>query len=69
MLSNPWSELNLGSTIISKEAVQREIVSGSLVIVPIKDIQITREFNFIYMKESPNEFVDSFIEFSTRFAQ
>ena len=58
-------ELNLGCTIISKEAVQREIESGSLVTVPIKDIRIIREFNFVYMEESPNEFVDSFIEFST----
>ncbi len=61
-------ELNLGCTIISKEAVQREINLGSLVIVPIKDIRIKREFNFIYLKDSPNEFVNSFIKFSTMVA-
>lgn len=61
-------ELNLGCTIISKEAVQKEISSGSLVSIPIKDIRIIRDFNFIYMKDSPNGFVDSFTEFSTRFA-
>lgn len=57
-------ELNLGCTIISKAAIQKELVSGSLVVIPIKGVRITREFHFISLNESPKEFVDSFIEFS-----
>lgn len=59
-------EMNLGCTIISKTAVQKELASGSLIVIPIKGIRILREFNFIYHKESPAELVNSFIEFSIR---
>ncbi|HEX2927293.1 MAG TPA: LysR family transcriptional regulator [Ruminiclostridium sp.] len=59
-------ELNLGCTIISKAAIQREIASGSIVVIPIKDIRILRTFNFIYLKESPKEFIDSFIEYAKK---
>jgi DNA-binding transcriptional LysR family regulator len=57
-------ELNLGCTIISKAAVQRECASGSLAIIPIKDIRIMRSFNFIFMEDSPSEFINSFTAFA-----
>lgn len=57
-------ELNLGYTIISKAAVQKEILNGSLIIIPIKDVIITRAFNFIFLKDSPKELIDNFITFS-----
>lgn len=56
-------ELNLGCTIISRAAVQKECASGSLVIIPIKDIKILRSFNFIFLEDSPAEFIDNFIAF------
>lgn len=60
-------ELNLGCTIISLAAIQKEIASKSLIVIPIKDVRIKRSFNFIYTKNSPEEFVDSFVGFSVDF--
>lgn len=59
--------LNLGCTIISKTAVQKEVSAGILVIIPIKGIRITREFNFIFLKESPKIFVKNFVTYSKNF--
>lgn len=59
-------ELNLGCTIISRAAIQKEAASGSLVSIPIKGVRILRDFCFIYLQESPKEFVDSFIGFSVK---
>ena len=56
-------EANLGYTIISKESIKREIEKGTICKKPIKDIRIFREFNFIYLKNGKEEFIDNFIEF------
>lgn len=56
--------LNLGCTIISRAAVQKEASAGTLLVIPIKGIRITREFNCIFLKDSPMEFVDDFVRFS-----
>ena len=56
-------EANLGYTVISRTAVNRELQAGTLVAVPIDGIKIMREFNFVYMKDSPVEFINSFINF------
>lgn len=56
-------ESNLGYTVISKTAVKKEVQNGSLVIVSIENLQITREFNFIYTKDCPSDFVEDFITF------
>lgn len=56
-------EANLGYTVISRTAVNRELQAGSLVAVPIDGIKIMREFNLIYSKDSPVEFINSFIIF------
>lgn len=59
-------KLNLGTTVISKTAIQDEVNSKLLTIIPIKGVQIVRKLSFIYLKDSPKEFVDSFIEFSIK---
>jgi DNA-binding transcriptional LysR family regulator len=56
-------EANLGYTVISRTAINRELQAGSLVAVPIDGIKIMREFNLIYSKDSPVEFINSFINF------
>lgn len=62
-------ELDLGYTIISKAAIRKELNSGSLVTVPIRGVKIKRDFTFVYLKESPWEWVNHFIGFATIFAR
>lgn len=54
-------ESNLGYTIISKQTIKGEINRRTIVSVPIKDMHIYREFNFIYLEDS--KFIVDFIEF------
>lgn len=56
-------EANLGYTIISKEAIKREMELGTITIVPIKDIKLSREFNFIYLTGVAEEWLNNFIKF------
>lgn len=56
-------ESNLGCTIISKEAIKESLNAGTLKIIPINDFQIIREFNFVYLDEYNQEFIDPFIRF------
>ncbi len=56
-------EANLGYSIISKETVKKEIASGKIKTVHIKGLKIFREFNFVYLKDSDEEFVKNFIVF------
>lgn len=56
-------ESNLGYTIISKEAIEREVDLKLIKIVSIKNIKIKREFNFIYKNSSFLDFVNSFIKY------
>ena len=56
-------EANLGYSIISKETVRKEVESGKIKVVPIKGLKIFREFNFVYLGDSDEEFVKNFIEF------
>jgi len=56
-------EANLGYSIISKETVKKEIISGKIKVVHIKGLKIFREFNFVYLKDSDEEFVKNFIVF------
>jgi DNA-binding transcriptional LysR family regulator len=60
-------ELNLGYTIISKSAIQKEVAAGTLVMVPITGVAILRKFTFIYLKESPLELLNTFIKFAQQF--
>lgn len=59
-------EANLGYSILSKETVKKEVESGKIKIVPIKGIKIFREFNFVYLKDSDEEFVEKFISFCSQ---
>lgn len=56
-------EANLGYTVISREAVKRELDSGALTIIPIQGIRIIREFNFVFLDQSPKDFIDDFMSF------
>lgn len=56
-------EMNLGYAIISKAAIKREVELGVIKIIPIKDVKIYREFNFIYLNGVAEEFIEEFISF------
>lgn len=54
-------ELNLGYSIISRETIKKEILQGTIKEVPIRNVWIFREFNFVYFHDE--EFIDEFIKF------
>lgn len=57
-------ESNLGYTVISKFAVQRELELQTLKIIAFKDLTIKRKLNFVYLKENvENEFIKEFVSF------
>jgi DNA-binding transcriptional LysR family regulator len=56
-------EANLGYTVISIEAVKREVEAGILAIVPIQGITIMRELNFVFLDHRPEDFTESFMSF------
>lgn len=56
-------EENLGYTIISRETIKRELKLGLIKTIPVEGLEIYREFNFIYLRESNKEFVEEFIKF------
>ncbi|EPR12714.1 LysR family transcriptional regulator [Ruminiclostridium papyrosolvens] len=60
-------QANLGYTVVSMEAVEKEVRDGSLVVLPIQGIKIMREFNFIYMDMSQNSFIQEFMEYIMNF--
>lgn len=62
-------ESNLGYTIISREAIKREAEIGVIKIVPIQGVNILREFNFIYLDESEDEFINNFIDFCSKYVE
>lgn len=56
-------EANLGYTIISREAIKREVELGTITVVPIQNAKFFREFNFIYLDGIAEELVNHFIKF------
>lgn len=58
-------EANLGYTVISREAVKKEVEAGTLKIIPIRDIKFIREFNFVYLEHSPQNFIEDLMAFLT----
>ncbi len=62
-------QANLGYTVVSLEAVGKEVRDGTLVIVPIQGLKIMREFNFIYMDMSQNSFIQEFMEYIMNFGE
>lgn len=57
-------EEGAGLSILSKESVEREIKLGTIKIIPIEDISIVREFNFVYIYDKDINFIEDFINFS-----
>jgi DNA-binding transcriptional LysR family regulator len=53
---------NLGITFLYKEAVKRELSDGSLIKIDLKDFDVEREFNFVFLKDSLHhkEYLDWF---------
>lgn len=43
---------NLGITFLYREAVKRELWDGSLKKINLKDFDVEREFNFVFLKDS-----------------
>lgn len=56
-------ESNLGCTIISKEAIKASVNANTLKIIPIRNFDIIREFNFVYLDELQYDFIKDFINF------
>jgi len=56
-------ESNVGYTIISREAIKKEVKQGSIVIVPIDNVTIDREFNFVYLYDKEIDFINNFMDF------
>ncbi|HEY9061863.1 MAG TPA: LysR family transcriptional regulator [Pseudobacteroides sp.] len=56
-------EANLGYTVISREAVKREVEAGTLTIIPIDGAKFKREFNFVFMEHGPFDFIENFMSF------
>ena len=57
-------EMNAGVSVISREAVKREIGDGSLAEVEISGFDLEREFNFVWTADSYNkDFIEDFMEF------
>lgn len=54
-------ESNLGYAIVSRETIKKELEVGTLKVIPIKDFQIKREFNFVYLHE--DDFIKKFMDF------
>ncbi|MCY6485155.1 LysR family transcriptional regulator [Clostridium aestuarii] len=61
-------EANLGYTIISKTAIQRECNNETIKIIPMKNKKLDRicfyrEFNFVYLERSINDSLKEFMKF------
>lgn len=56
-------ESNLGYTVISRETIKKELEIGTIKVVPIKDVRIVREFNFIYVPDQDERFIHEFMDF------
>lgn len=61
-------EANLGYTIISKVAIERELKLGVIKTLPIKNngvnvVNFYREFYFVYLLGSMNKYLSNFMEF------
>lgn len=62
-------ESNLGYTVVSREAIKRELELGVIKIISIRDIKIHREFNFIYLDGLGEEFINHFISFCNKYIE
>ncbi|NLL70746.1 MAG: LysR family transcriptional regulator [Epulopiscium sp.] len=58
-------EANMGYTILSTEAVKKEVERESVLLKPVADMKIQREFNFVYLET--HSFIDSFVSFCRKY--
>lgn len=56
-------EADLGVTVISREAIKREVLANTLKVIPVSGVRFTREFNFVYLEHGPLEFIEEFSVF------
>jgi DNA-binding transcriptional LysR family regulator len=56
-------ETNLGYTVISRETIKKELNLGTIKVAAIKNMRIFREFNFVWLPDNEEEFINKFIEF------
>ena len=55
---------NVGVSVISREVVKAELAAGDLCHVPIRGMNLEREFCFVYLPESlAMEFIEGFMDF------
>ncbi len=55
--------------IMSRRAVEKELKSGSLTIIPFSEISLKRYFRFCYLQGHPSDLVQQFIRFVCRHNQ
>ncbi len=56
---------NLGITFLYKIVAEKEIEQGELAIIDLAGFEITREFNFVFLKDSA--FIDKYMEYFQMF--
>ena len=56
-------EAGYGCSVMSREAVEKELLLGSLRTRPFSWGPLIRDLNFIYTEDSPGAFVEEFIRF------
>ena len=56
-------ESNLGYTVISRDTIKKELEFGTIKVVPIRNMHIFREYNFVYTNEQDENFINEFIDF------
>ncbi len=62
-------EAGIGTSVMSKRAVEKELLLGSLVSRPLSAGPLLRELCFVYTDDSPLEFIDTFIDFTHGFPE
>jgi Transcriptional regulator len=59
-------EADLGITVISREAIKREVSRNTLKVIPVSDVKFFREFNFVRLEHSPVDFIEDFTGFLSK---
>ncbi len=63
-------EEGLGCTVISRDAIQKELRMDLLKIIPIEGLKMEREYNFIYLDGYIySDFINNFMDFCINFTE
>lgn len=54
-------------SFISLQALQQELAQQTLVVLPVKDLQIERPFNLIHLHGEPNRLTNLFLKFALHY--